>query len=220
MSKPSADSAERIPPSLEASADSVAFVPDPLVAGFLQHLAADRGASSYTQRNYRQALADFVGWHLGERYRSPLWLELQRDDFRAYLRTLGRRGLGQAAIRLRFSALRGLYRFLVRRGKLDASPVRLVQLPKSPKRLPRFLTVQQMLDLLSAPARTWQAIKENCKDPGGRDGYPEFPDVTPYLPYLLLGGAAMRYRGAIGGMIGRGMNSGGGGMLIIPKHYM
>jgi integrase/recombinase XerC len=137
-------------------------VTDGRVAAFLQHLAADRGASEYTQRNYRQALSDFVGWSRQERSGYPAWLELKRDDFRAYLRALGRRGLGQAAIRLRFSALRGFYRFMVRRGWLDTSPVRLVQLPKSPKRLPRFLTVQQMLDLLHAPAKAWEAVREKA----------------------------------------------------------
>lgn len=68
--------------------------------------------------------------------------------------------MGQAAIRLRFSALRGFYRFLVRRGMMESSPVRLVQLPRSPIRLPKFLTVQQMLDLLDAPARAWQAVED------------------------------------------------------------
>lgn len=127
---------------------------------YLQHLAADRGASAYTQRNYRQSLTDFAAWHSQERGDPPSWLILKRDDFRAYLRALGRRGLGQAAIRLRFSALRGFYRFLVRRGMMESSPVRLVQLPRSPIRLPKFLTVQQMLDLLDAPARAWQAVED------------------------------------------------------------
>lgn len=127
---------------------------------YLQHLAADRGASAYTQRNYRQSLTDFQAWHSQERGGAPGWLTLKRDDFRAYLRALGRRGLGQAAIRLRFSALRGFYRFLVRRGMLENSPVRLVQLPRSAIRLPRFLTVQQMLDLLNAPARAWQSVED------------------------------------------------------------
>ena len=131
-------------------------------AAYFQHLAADKGASAYTQRNYQQALGDFVRWSREERHCSPAWLELRRDDFRAYLRALGRRGLSQAAIRLRFSALRGFFRFLVRRGLLDTSPVRLVQLPKTPKRLPRFLTVQQMLDLLAAPARAWQAVADKA----------------------------------------------------------
>ncbi len=127
---------------------------------FLQHLATDRGASAYTQRNYRQALADFCAWHRVERSHPPDWSQLQRDDFRAYLPHLGRRHLGRAAIQLRFSALRTFYRFLVRRGMVAASPVRNLALPKPGRRLPKFLTVEQMNALLLAPLQPLQAPPE------------------------------------------------------------
>src|SRR5687767_13487201 len=83
---------------------------------FLVHLATDRGASHYTQRNYRQALIEFHRWHARERQQPPPWETLKRDDFRSYLRYLGRGDLGRAAIHLRFSALRSFYKFLVRHG--------------------------------------------------------------------------------------------------------
>jgi site-specific recombinase XerC len=116
-------------------------------------LATDRGASHYTQRNYRQALLEFTRWHQDERRQPPAWDKLQRDDFRSYLRFLGRQRLGRAAIQLRFSALRTFYRFLIRHGLLAASPIKNLALPKPAKRLPRFLTPPQMLDLLQAPLK-------------------------------------------------------------------
>ncbi len=136
-------------PVLDATAES-----------FLKHLAADRGASPYTQRNYRQALSEFSQWCRTERKESRQWERLERDDFRSYLRYLGRKHLSQAAIRLRFSALRSFYKFLIRRAILDRSPLRQLALPKPSRRLPRFLTLPQMLDLLQAPARAWAAVKE------------------------------------------------------------
>ena len=120
---------------------------------FLQHLASDRGASAYTQRNYRQAVVEFHRWHLGEHQQPPAWEALQRDDFRAYLRFLGRQNLSRAAVQLRFSALRTFYRFLVRYGAVAASPIRNLALPKVGKRLPKFLTPRQMADLLAAPLK-------------------------------------------------------------------
>lgn len=120
---------------------------------FLQHLATDRGASPYTQRNYRQALLEFHGWHQEERQQAPAWEALQRDDFRSYLRFLGRHELGRAAIQLRFCALRTFYRFLVRQGAVETSPIKNLALPKVGKRLPKFLTPQQMADLLTAPLK-------------------------------------------------------------------
>jgi len=120
-------------------------------AAFMIHLATDRGASVYTQRNYRQALREFGEWHRRERGKGPDWATLERDDFRAYLRYLGRQQLGRAAIQLRFSALRTFYRFLIRRGVVGISPIRNLALPKTAKRLPKYLTVQQMAELLKAP---------------------------------------------------------------------
>jgi len=88
-----------------------------------------------------------------ERQQAPAWEALQRDDFRSYLRFLGRHKLGRAAIQLRFCALRTFYRFLMRQGAVDSSPIKNLALPKVGKRLPKFLTPQQMADLLTAPLK-------------------------------------------------------------------
>jgi integrase/recombinase XerC len=134
---------------------------DKWIQKFLAHLATDRGASAYTQRNYRQALMEFVQWQksLQPTVHSPQsmpavdWDKLQRDDFRNYLRFLGRQNLGRAAIQLRFSALRTFYKFLIRHGAVESSPIKNLSMPKLEKRLPKFLTIQQMKDLLAAPAK-------------------------------------------------------------------
>ncbi len=132
---------------------------------FLHHLATDRGASVYTQRNYRQALEDFQRWHEEERKGPPAWEKLQRDDFRAYLRYLGRHNLGRAAIQLRFSALRTFFKFLVRQGLASVSPIRNLSVPKTGRRLPKFLTPQQMKDLLEAPLKLLPPPEEKPASP-------------------------------------------------------
>jgi integrase/recombinase XerC len=124
---------------------------DAQVLEFLAHLATDKAASNYTSRNYAQALREFSAWHLQEKGRQPSWGELQRDDFRYYLRFLGRTQLSRAAIRLRFSALRSFYKFLIRRGALSQSPIKNITLPKLEKRLPMFISPEQMEALLKAP---------------------------------------------------------------------
>ena len=148
---------------------------DKWIQKFLAHLATDRGASAYTQRNYRQALREFVCWQKSlqstdhspqSEVQSPqsqlaiVWEKLQRDDFRNYLRFLGRQNLGRAAIQLRFSALRTFYKFLIRHGAVEASPIRNLSLPKLEKRLPKFLTKQQMEALLIAPFELLKIKKE------------------------------------------------------------
>jgi integrase/recombinase XerC len=159
---------------------SKAEIHDKWVEKFLTHLATDRGASAYTQRNYRQALTEFCRWHnspqstlLGPQSEAqspkpPLavaWEKLSRDDFRNYLRFLGRQNLGRAAIQLRFSALRTFNKFLIRHGAVETSPIKNLSLPKLEKRLPKFLTKQQILDLLAAPVKLLEMQRQR-KGPG------------------------------------------------------
>src|SRR5882724_51322 len=133
---------------------------DKWIQKFLAHLAVDRGASVYTQRNYKQALMEFSRWHFEERKSPPVWEKLQRDDFRGFVRFLGRNKLSRAAVQLRFSALRTFYKFLIRHGGAEVSPIKNLSLPKPEKRLPKFLTREQMEALLIAPFELLKIQKE------------------------------------------------------------
>jgi integrase/recombinase XerC len=149
-------------------------VADEWVDRFVQHLTSDVHGSDYTVRNYTQALHEFHRWHERERGAAPDWPRLERDDFRAYLRYLGRKGLSRAATQLRFSALRTFYKFLVRRGAAESTPIKNISMPRLEKRLPRFLTVQQMVDLLEAPAKASTGSAEAQR----RRGRPVEPGVA------------------------------------------
>jgi integrase/recombinase XerC len=142
----------------EVSTEAVKL--DSTAERFLTHLGADKGASEYTSRNYRQVLEEFAHWHKEERISAPDWRKLERDDFRAYLRYLGREQYARAAIRLRFSALRSFYKFLIRRGIVSTMPLKNILLPKLERRLPKFLTVEQMTALLEAPLQEYAALKK------------------------------------------------------------
>jgi integrase/recombinase XerC len=85
---------------------------------------------------------------------------------------LGRQKLSRAATSLRFSALRTFYKFLVRRGVIEQTPIKNITLPKLEKRLPRFLSKEQMLALLDAPLRELAAQKEHAEKP---------PNAAPFL---------------------------------------
>ena len=138
---------------------------EPWTHQFLAHLATDRGASVYTQRNYLQALTEFLRWHHQQRAALPAWEKLERDDFRGFVRFLGRNRLSRAAMQLRFSALRTFYQFLIRRGAAQASPIKNLSLPKRERRLPKFLTRDQMEALLIAP---FELLKNSKVKKAGR----------------------------------------------------
>jgi len=120
----------------------------------------------------------FAQWHRDTNESPVCWSELERNDFRLFLRQLGRRELSQAAIRLRFSALNSFYKFLMRRGLVESSPVKDVTLPKPAKRLPQFLTIDQMNALLDAPMQEFEAERVAKKGTGKK---------TNQVPYLRDG---------------------------------
>lgn len=120
-------------------------------AEFFRFLDVERTSSPRTLANYKLALKAFRDWR-GDRFRT--WRECSGDDYRQWLHEMMKSGMARATIRLRFSALRSFYRFLVLRMGLPKSPVAEVQLPKPEKKLPVVLSVAQVDELLSLPLKT------------------------------------------------------------------
>lgn len=119
---------------------------------FEAHLAHERRCSAYTVRNYRQAFDDFYRWLAGggreARGFDQLDPRLMRDFVIEAQRRFDRRTLHNHA-----SGLRTFFKFWMRRGRMTRNPLAGVPLPKLEKRLPLFLTEEQMKALLSAPQR-------------------------------------------------------------------
>lgn len=147
----------------ENGKENLAELTDEFVEQFLKHLATDRSASEYTYRNYRHALFDFLKWYREQHSKNPDWKALTNDDFRAYLRHLSKMNFSKAAIQLRFSAFRTFYKFLIRRGYLTHSPLSGLMMPKSSRQLPRFLTVDQVIQLLNAPLKELESLKQGSQ---------------------------------------------------------
>jgi len=143
--------------------DSNCAVHDPLIDAFMEELKGARAASDHTCRNYAQTLNEFVIWHQKTLRSAPDWKALDRDSFRAYLRFLGRKEYSRSSTQIRFSALRTFYKFLIRKGRVKESPIRNILLPKKEKRLPQFLTPEQIHALLEAPAKAWEKKRRNQK---------------------------------------------------------
>jgi integrase/recombinase XerC len=128
---------------------------------YLHRLEIEAAASKYTLRNYAQALREFAQWHLEHHGGPPIWTDLRREVFRHYLRSLAMRGLGRSAIQIRFSAVKGLLRMLLRDGRIKSIPINRLHLPKAQKQLPKFLTQGQAADLVTAPLATGSEPEKN-----------------------------------------------------------
>ncbi len=105
--------------------------------------------SSYTVRNYTADLVDFFDF-LRERSIGSL-RDVDRLILRDYLAYLLKRGMAKASIARKLSAIRSFYRYLMQVGLVDTSPVATTSSPKLDKRLPSFLTIEEVRRLLETP---------------------------------------------------------------------
>ena len=126
-------------------------VRDDLVAGFLDYLRAERDASPLTLRNYGADLAAFRVWFVDKTKTPCDWLRVDAFHLRGYLVHLSERQYDRPTIHLKMSALRSFFRWLVRAERIKQNPVIGLTLPKRHRKLPKFLTIQQIEALLKAP---------------------------------------------------------------------
>lgn len=126
-------------------------VADPLAEGFLNYLRAERDASPRTIGTYSDEIGAFRTWYT-ERTKQPCdWTRLDIFQIRGYLVHLSERKYERATVLLKMSALRSFYRWLVRMEKVKQNPLLGLTSPKKFRKLPKFLTIQQVEALLDAP---------------------------------------------------------------------
>ena len=116
---------------------------------YMNYLEAERNASAYTVRNYTTDLLHFFQF-LRTKEISSL-KEVDRHVVRDYLSHLMEKGFVKASIARKLSAIRSFYRYLLREGIVPTSPVATTSSPKLDKRLPSFLTIEEVERLLEAP---------------------------------------------------------------------
>jgi integrase/recombinase XerC len=119
---------------------------------FADFLAKERRYSKYTVRNYRQAFEDFYRWlRAAGRWEHGLDA-LGPREVRDFVIEAQRR-FGRRTLHNHVSGLRAFFNFWLRRGRLPRNPFVGVPLPKLERRLPQFLTEDQMNRLLAGPQR-------------------------------------------------------------------
>jgi len=119
---------------------------------FADHLAHERRYSAYTLRNYLQAFEDFYAWLAGAGLAAKGFDALGTREVRDFVIEAQRR-FGRRTLHNHVSGLRAFFKFWLRRGKVGRNPFLGVPLPKLERRLPKFLTEEQMTLLLNGPQR-------------------------------------------------------------------
>jgi integrase/recombinase XerC len=128
------------------------------LARFYHHLAHERRMSPRTLESYRRDLAQVLTWCRGQGIAD--WPQFRQHQVRAYVAWRHRRGLSGKSLQRALSALRSLYRYLLREGAVDQNPAQGVRAPKSERRLPTTLDADQLGRLLDVTGSDGLEIRD------------------------------------------------------------
>jgi integrase/recombinase XerC len=103
--------------------------------------------SEHTVAAYRRDLSRIAAFC--ERRKLSCWGALEHREVRAFAAAEHAGGIAPRSIQRRLSAIRTFFAYLMREGGLARNPAHDVRAPKSPRRLPATLDVDQMARLLS-----------------------------------------------------------------------
>ena len=140
---------------------------DPAIEQFSRFLRSERNASRETVRAYLREVSDLRGF-LSEaggesipRDGSGWWASVSAADLRRYLaaRFPGKKGSTMAR---KISALRTFFSFQVALGTIPGNPATGITSPRRSMRLPEFLPVDEMMDLLRSLPSKGEAGKRDA----------------------------------------------------------
>lgn len=120
-----------------------------ILGKYIHHLKAERNCSQYTLRNYSTDILGF--FHFLRTSGVESLADVDHLAVRKYLGWLVERGVVRASISRKMSALRSFFRYVNDEGILATDPMSKVSGPKEQKRLPSFLTSEEIISLLKAP---------------------------------------------------------------------
>ncbi|MFN3191024.1 MAG: tyrosine recombinase XerC [Aureliella sp.] len=123
------------------------------VAQFLRYLSVERNASELTVKSYREDLVDLADYLVDELGQHVKPADVGPRDLRGYAAALHEAGYAKSSIARKLASLRSFYRFAQRQQLCESNPAKPLRNPRGSRKLPHFLTGDEIGKLLSAPQR-------------------------------------------------------------------
>lgn len=116
---------------------------------FLEYLTVELGLSANTRQAYERDLRLFCKT-LGFKNSDAL-VNVSREQITEYMTQLKEKGLAAATIARKLAAIKAFYRFMTAEGYMDANPAEVVEAGTKGIKLPRVLSEDEVVRLLSQP---------------------------------------------------------------------
>ncbi|MCL4409001.1 MAG: tyrosine recombinase XerC [Gammaproteobacteria bacterium] len=127
---------------------------------FLTHLRDVRGYAALSLESYERQLA-LISKQL-DAAELRAWPQLTVAHVENLVLRWRREGAGASSINQRLAALRSFCDFLVQQNKLTANPAKVVKAPKAPKRLPKNLDIDAVIQLLEIDPNDELALRDRA----------------------------------------------------------
>lgn len=150
-----------MPPSKKRQSSAAALPPEMAerLEDFLRYLDAERNASPHTLANYGREVREFLEFLVRQGVRRCE--EVSRETLRNYLAWLASRGYARTSVARRVAEVRSFGSYLQREGWVARHPFQGLRAPKTGRRLPDVLSVQETVALLSQPdVRAPQGLRD------------------------------------------------------------
>lgn len=120
---------------------------------FQTYLKVERNVSPHTQQAYIADVQEFIQFlKTSGLVKNDKAQNADAEAIRSFLGHLHRQKVKKVTVNRKISSLRAFYRYLLRQGKIKKNPANMVQLPKTEKYMPTFLSVDEAFELLNANA--------------------------------------------------------------------
>jgi integrase/recombinase XerC len=133
------------------------------ISQFLRFLSVERNAAELTIKSYREdltSLADYLTQACG---RTLAPADVTPLDLRGYVSALHEAGYAKTSVARRLASLRTFYKFAQREGLADSNPAKPLRNPRPDRKLPHFLSSDEIGRLLQAPpAMTAQGQRDRA----------------------------------------------------------
>lgn len=110
-----------------------------LIDQFITYIEAEKRFSPLTVKAYRHDLEQFVSY-LKEEYQSNDLTQVKTTEVKSYVVHLKGKGIENRSINRKISALRTFYRYCLREGLVEKTPLTGIKALKQPKALVKFVT--------------------------------------------------------------------------------
>src|SRR5262245_52120806 len=133
------------------------------IAQFLRFLSVERNAADLTIKSYREDLSSLAEYLTQAHGREPQPAEITPLDLRGYVSALHEAGYAKTSVARRLASLRTFYKFAQREGLADSNPDKPLRNPRPDRKLPHFLSSDEIGRLLQAPpATTPQGLRDRA----------------------------------------------------------